>query len=191
MVGRTHRRILVIAVAIIAIAVVALIYISPHKSGNASSQRSSSPSTPLASSLASPSNLSCPATELKLTGVFEECATIDKGQSCSSGSPNPLWVVLLHGTKHDFLLYVEVNGVYHGPGTYALAPWLHDSLGVSDRVAKVAVREYVSGRLWESSAGSLTIDNLGDSGWVYAGLGASVNSPVQVELNLAGWWACG
>jgi len=177
----------VVAVAIIAIAIAVLVYVIPPKSNVANAPRT----TPSPSATASAASLACPPTELKLTGAFEECAAIDKGQSCPVGSPNPLWIVLLHGTKHDFLLYVEVNGVYHGPGTYALGPWPHDTLGVSDGVAKVAIREYFSGQLWESSAGSLTIDNLRDSGWVYAGLGASVNSPVQVELNIAGWWACG
>lgn len=173
------------AVAIIAIALAVLVYVTPPKSTVASPPRT----TPSPSATASAATLACPPTELKLTGAFEECASIDKGQSCPTSFDQPK-IVLLHGTKHDFLLYVEVNGVYHGPDTYALAPWPHDTLGVSDGVAKVALREYASGRLWESSAGSLTVDNLGDSGWVYAGLGASVNSPVQVDLNIAGWWAC-
>ena len=97
---------------------------------------------------------------------------------------------MLHGTRDDFLLYIEVNGAYHGPGSYALAPWPHASLGVPDGVAKVAIREYVSGRLWESSAGSVTIDQSEEYGHVYAGLGASTYSPVDVELNIAGWWSC-
>lgn len=193
--SRLPRFILVVAVAIIAIAIAlaVLVYVIPPKSRVASAPRT----TPSPSAATSAATLTCPPTELKLTGVFEECASIDRGvqrtgpgQTCPLGSPNPLWIVPLHGTKHDFLLYVEVNGIYHGKGTYALGLWPHDTFGVSDGVAKVAIREYVSGRLWESSAGSLTIDNLGDSGWVYAGLGASVNSPVQVDLNIAGWWAC-
>ncbi len=127
---------------------------------------------------------------MRFTGVFDECAAIDKGQACPSGSFDRARVVLLHGTTHDFLLYIEVNGAYHGPGTYALAHWPHDSLGVPDGVAKVAIREYATGRLWESSAGSVTIDTSEEYGWVYAGLGASTYSPVDVELNIAGWWSC-
>lgn len=186
MLSRTSRGMLVIGVAIIAIALAAVLYVNPLKSAVPTAPQT----TPSPSATASAVTLACPSTELKLTGAFQECASIDKGQSCPT-SFDQAKVVLLHGTKEDFLLYIEVNGAYHGPGTYPLVPWPHETLGVDDGIAKVAIREYISGRLWRSSAGSLTIDNLGDSGWVYAGLGASANSPVQVELNIAGWWACG
>jgi hypothetical protein len=179
------RRILVIAAAVVVIALAALVYLLPHQSNVASAPRS----TPSSKATASAAPLSCQPTELKLDGAFQECAAIDKAQSCPASFDQPK-VVLLHGAKHDFLIYIELNGAYHGPGTYALVPWPHESLGVSDGVAKVAIREYVTGRLYESSAGSITIDNLQNSGYVYAGLGASPNSPVQVELNIAGWWSC-
>ena len=146
--------------------------------------------TPSVASTATPWNGSCASTEMKFTGIFNECATVDKGMSCPSGSFKQARVFRMHGTKDDFIVYIEVNGNFHGPGTYVLEPWPSDSLGVPDGVAKVAVREYASGRLWESSAGSLTIDNLQNGGYVYAGLGASPNSPVQVDLNIAGWWSC-
>jgi hypothetical protein len=186
MFSRTSRALLVIAVAIIAVAIASLIYLSPHKSKASAARPSVSPSR-LNSATPSPSDLTCAPTELKLTGVFEECAAVDRGQLCLPSQPNPLWVVLLHGTKHDFLLYVEVDGVYHGPGNYLLAP-------LADGTARVRIREYVSGRLLESSAGSVAIIDLGNGGgwggWIYAGLGQTTNSPVQTELNLAGWWAC-
>jgi hypothetical protein len=54
----------------------------------------------------------------------------------------------------------------------------------------VAVREWNTGELFESTAGSLTIDKSEESGWVYAGLGASPYSPVDVQLNVSGWWSC-
>lgn len=38
--------------------------------------------------------------------------------------------------------------------------------------------------------GSLTIDTSEESGWVYAGLGASTYSNVDVKLDIAGWWSC-
>jgi hypothetical protein len=186
-VSRLPRFILVVAVAIIAIALAVLVYAIAPKSRVASAPRTTTPSPSAAASAAS---LACPPTELKLTGVFEECAAIDKGQSCPAGSPNPLWIVLLHGTKHDFLLYIEVNGAYHGPGTYPLTPWPQARFGVPDGVAKVAIREYITGKLLESAAGSLTIDKSEEDGWLFAGLGASANSPVDVELNIAGWWSC-
>jgi hypothetical protein len=184
--SRTSRGLLVTAVAIIAVAIVSLIYLSPHKS-NASAARPSVSPTRLNSATPSPSDLTCPPTELKITGVFEECASVGKGQFCSASPSSPLWVVLMHGTKHDFLLYIEGDSAYHGPGNYLLAPQ-------PDRGVTVAIREYISGRLWNSSAGSVAIIDLGNGGgwggWIYAGLGQTTNSPVQTELNLAGWWAC-
>jgi hypothetical protein len=180
------HRILVMVAALVAIGAASIIYlVSREPVSPAASRPSPSPSV-----VAFPAILSCPPTELKLTGVFDECASIDKGQSCPSGSFDRARVVLLHGTKDDFLLYVEVNGAYNGPGTYALAPWPHASLGVPDGVAKVALREYTTGALWESSAGSVMIGPSEESGWVYAGLGASPSSPVDVSLNIAGWWSC-
>jgi len=183
--SRASRGILVIAVAFVAIAVASLIYLNPHKS-SASATRPGPSTTPLTLAVASPTDLACPPTELKITGVFEECASADQGQTCSASPASPLWVVLMHGTKHDFLLYIEGNSGYRGPGNYLLAP-------KPDGV-KVEIREYVSGRLWESSAGSIDIIDLGNGGgwggWIYAGLGPTPNSPVQTALNLAGWWTC-
>lgn len=185
-VSRMPRLILVAAVAVVAITLVSLIYLVPRKNSTARTPPLHSSPTPGAT----PVSLSCPPTELKLTGVFEECAAIDKGQSCPAGSFDHLRIVLLHGSKHDFLLYIEVNGAYHGPGTYPLTPWPRARLGVPDGVAKVAIREYVTGKLLESTAGSLTIDKSEEDGWLFAGLGASANSPVDVELSISGWWSC-
>src|SRR5665213_2806621 len=85
--GRLPRLILLIAMAIIAITIAALVYVIPHTSNIASAPRS----TPSPSATASAATLSCPPTELKLTGVFEECASAIEGQSCPVGSPSPLW----------------------------------------------------------------------------------------------------
>src|SRR5450759_4181075 len=79
MLSRTSRGLLVIAVAIIAVAIGSLIYMTPHKS-NAARPRVSSAS--LTSPTAAASDLTCPPTELKITGVFEECAAVDRGQLC-------------------------------------------------------------------------------------------------------------
>lgn len=57
---------------------------------------------------------------MKFTGIFNECATVDKGTSCPSGSFNQARVFRMHGTKDEFIVYIEVNGNYHGPGTYVL-----------------------------------------------------------------------
>src|SRR5258708_31791800 len=76
---------------------------------------------------ATPWTGSCASTEMKFTGIFNECATVDKGMSCPSGSFNQARAFRMHGTKDDFIVYIEVNGNYHGPGTYLLEPWPHDS----------------------------------------------------------------
>ncbi len=197
-----------IATSAVVVAVVGLVYL--HGGPTLLNRKSAPTLSPSPQSLSTAWNGVCPPTELKLTGVFEECAAIDKGQSCPAGSFDQARVILLHGTVHDFLLYIEVNGAYHGPGIYAFAPWPHSGLGVPDGVAKVAVRAYITGSvptptpsspaigvseeqgrgLWESTAGSVTINKDEESGWVYAGLGASSNSPVNVGLNIAGWWSC-
>lgn len=180
------HRILVIAGALFAIAAASVVFLAYRSTGNVN------PVTPHPSPTAAPirADVTCQPTELKLTGAFNECASINHGQSCPSGPFDQPRVILLIGTKDKFLLYVEVNGGYHGPGTYALAPWPHATLGVADGVAKVAIREYTTGALWESSAGSVTIESSEEFGYVYAGLGASSNSPVDVSLNIAGWWSC-
>ena len=98
----------------------------------------------------------------------------------------------LHGSRDDYLLYIELLGVFRGPGTtYPLLPWPHDTLGVQDGMAKVAIRAYSSGRLWESSAGSVSIDSDGlNQGSVFAGLGGGPSAPYVVTLTIAGPWRC-
>ena len=168
------RRIVLIALAVVAVTLASSVYLIPRQLNRVIAPAPShSPGSQLA-----PWNGPCAPAQLSLTGFFSECASVDKGLSCPTGSFDHARVEQLHGTKHDFLLYVEVIGAYHGSGTYALAPWPHPTLGVPDGVAKVAIREYATGRLWESTAGSVTIDNLEDGGYVYAGLGASTHSPL-------------
>ncbi len=180
---------MVITAVVVVIGVAGLVYLRGGIASRNTGAVAGAP-TPSVKSTATPWTGSCASTEMKFTGIFNECATVDKGMNCPSGSFNQARVFRMHGTKDDFIVYIEVNGNYNGAGTYLLEPWPHDSLGVPDGVAKVAVREYLTGRLWESSAGSLTIDNLENGGFVYAGLGPSANSPVVVELNIAGWWSC-
>ncbi len=180
------HRILVITGAIVAIAAASVVFMVYRGTNNPIALRpTSSPSA-----AAVRNDLTWRPTELKLTGAFNECASINHGQSCPTGSFDLPRVILLIGTKDKFLLYVEVNGGYHGPGTYPLVPWPSSTLGVPDSVAKVAIREYTTGALWESSAGSVTIESSEEFGYVYAGLGASTSSPVDVSLNIAGWWSC-
>lgn len=187
--ANNHRRLSgvpVIALAILAVGLASIAYLVPPRTTKAALGHP----LPSLSPKAVADTSSCPSTELQLTGVLNECVTIGRGSSCPAGSFDHARVIQLHGTKHDFIIYIEVNGRYRGPGVYPLEPWPTGTLGVADDIAKVALREARTGQLWESSAGSLVIDRSEEWGWVYAGLGASKNSPVQVELNIAGWWSC-
>ena len=107
------------------------------------------------------------------TGVNQDRGAIRETAGSTIGQGDPFSVVQLTRS-----------------GTYSLAPWPNATLGVPDGVAEIAVRELSTGKLRESTAGLLTINNAEESGWVYAGLGTSSYSPVVVELNIAGWWSC-
>lgn len=139
--------------------------------------------------------LNCRPNDFEVTGAYVECATIAQVDYCAP-SFDQAKVIRLHGAKNDFLLYIEINGAYHGPGLYQLRPWPHPSLGQNDRMAKVALREYTSGRFFESSAGWLTVDRSGGAGSVSTGLvenpqfNQAVGQPVKLDLNLAGVWSC-
>jgi hypothetical protein len=189
--GRRERALAVIAASAIGILAAGLIYLQIGSTlAGRISGTTAAVNMPLPKPSPSPWNGPCPPTELKLAGIFQECASVDFGMNCPTGSFDKARVLRMHGTKHDFILYVEVNGAYDGPRTYALVPWPSETLGVPDGVAKVAIREWTTGRFWESTAGSLTINESEESGWVYAGLGASAYSPMDVQLNIAGWWSC-
>jgi hypothetical protein len=129
------RRVFLVALAVVAVTLASSVYLIPRQLNRVIAPAPS----PSSGSQPSPWNGPCAPTQLSLTGFFRECASVDL--SCPTGSFDHARVARLHGTKHDFLLYVEVNGAYHG-------------------------------------------------GYVYAGLGASTYSPIDVELNIAGWWSC-
>ena len=132
--------------------------------------------------------IGCLEPAIVLTGAISGCAGVVEGLSCPSGPFEAARVVHLRSSSADFILYLEVDGGYHGPGTYDLAPWPHDSLGTGDDVAKVAIREWISGRLWESVGGSMTIDNSERDGTVDADL--RVDSRSDALLHIHGPWTC-
>ena len=124
--GSRLGRILVIVLAGIAVLIASIAYLRPHILPKAAVQVR--PST--TASITAPSTaILCSSTELKLTGVFNECATVSRAISCPAGSFDGARVVQFHGARHDFILYIEVKGGYRGPGVYALQPWPHDTLG--------------------------------------------------------------
>ena len=139
----------------------------------------------------------CRPSQLQLLGAFIDCAgTVQSIQSTTSGCRLSGHVldayITLHGDKRDYLLYVEVDGSYVGPGDYSLPPWPH-SLGSNDGTAKVAIRDYQTGALWESNVGVLTVSRAdGSSGLVAAFLtpvGGQTTPPAQA-IKLSGKWSC-
>ena len=145
----------------------------------------------------------CRPTELHLTGAFNGCA-FDSGPQtgfgvhppplCVTPTPGPDFRVFMHlrDANRDYLLYVQVIGRYHGPGVYQLAAWPKPTLGANDHVAKVAVREFTTGRLWDSAAGVIRVDRGGGSGSVRATLeptGLAADGSAR-ELTIDGPWRC-
>jgi hypothetical protein len=153
---------------------------------------------PIASAAASPSPTVpvCTEPHIKLTGAFDDpCVTADAtSQACSPADGTSLdMLITLKGSSHRYLLYIAIDGIYHGPGTYKLAPWLQPSLGVRDDTTKVAFREYATGAFWQSVSGTLTvIGNDGRLGTMNATLTfvGGEPTPPTVLLNAAGSWSC-
>jgi hypothetical protein len=123
----------------------------------------------------------CAPNQLRLLGAFNECAaTVPSTSTCAAAATNFAAVVRLHASDRDFLLYLGVSA-YSGPGTY-----------YAGRGATVAIREYPTGALWQSTNLTLTVDGDGRSGLVAAGFffQAGVPNPLP-QLKLSGAWSCG
>jgi hypothetical protein len=169
-----------------------------------------------------PTPVDCASNQLVLAGAFNECAEAvpdarmaapDATIACSV-SGHTLDVVLhLAGTNPDaFLLYLEVNGTYAGPGPYDLPPWPH-VMGTKDDVPKVAIQQdgtsafwqltnggpiqnYGTDDYWDSVAGILNVSgNDGRSGTVSAILeqsASAVNTSTVPgsTLSVNGPWSC-
>jgi hypothetical protein len=156
------------------------------------------PPPPIArgSSSPSPTVPACTEPHIKLTGAFDDpCVTTGAtSQACSPAYGTSLdMVITLRGRSHRYLLYVAIDGMYHGPGTYELVPWFQSSLGVRDGTTKVAFREYATGAFWQSVSGTLTvIGNDGRFGTMNANLTfvGGEPTPPTVLLNAAGSWNC-
>jgi hypothetical protein len=159
-----------------------------------------------------PTPLDCPSNELALVGAFNECAnTVADATSTCSVSGHVLEMVLrLAGAGPDaFLLYIEVNGGFAGPGTssYALPPWPRP-LGTQADVPKVAASRTVRAPTGSWSAAFPSSDTTrarcgsrspafagsnGRSGTVSAilELSAANNTTVRGStLSLNGPWSC-
>ena len=131
-------------------------------------------------------SVACLSPAIVLTGAINGCAGVLEGMSCPKGPYDATRVVHLRGSGNDYILYVEVDGGYHGPGTYPLTPWKTDGLNAGDGVAKVAVRQW-NGVLWESFSGSLGIDSTEEGGDVEASLRLPGSASI---LHIHGPWTC-
>ena len=157
-----------------------------------------------------PTPLECASNELALVGALNECAKSGAALSCSVSGHVLDAVLQPAATNGDaFLLYIEVEGDYAGPGPYELPGWQF-GLGIND-VPKVAVqqdgagavlqlvngvptRQYLTASFWQSVAGILTVTGAdGRSGTLSAilELSAGNNSTVRGStLSVDGSWRC-
>lgn len=144
--------------------------------------------TPAPSVTVAKTGVGCVSPAIALTGAITGCAGVLEAMNCPRGSLDATRVVHLRGSGNDYILYVEIDGGYQGPGTYKLTPWKKDTLNAGDGAAKVAIREW-AGRLWESFSGSVTIDTSEEGGQVEADLllPDKTSSPI---LHIEGPWTC-
>ncbi len=127
--------------------------------------------------------LDCLSSEIKLVGAFNDCASIDSASSNCQVSPpvfNTLFKLL--GRSQDFLLYLMVPGGYSGAGEYRL----------DTGAAEVDAREFPTGALWLSVAGTLTVTGSdGRSGTVSATLETALGNDVPTNsVTVNGPWSC-
>jgi hypothetical protein len=144
---------------------------------------------------------SCRPGEIRLSGVFTGCA-FDSGPEtgfgvhppplCVTPAPGPNYSIFMHlrDATRDYLLYVQVVGRYHGPGTYQLGTRPRKTVHSLDQDASVAVREFTTGALWLSTAGVIRVDQGGGSGTVKANLQPSAPTSGGRGLRIEGPWRC-
>jgi hypothetical protein len=153
-----------------------------------------SPKAPAVVAPSPPPAPSCSIRQLELSLFFTGCAdSVGKDTDlCGASKPGVFeGLAYLRDKRHAYLLYVEVDGGYHGPDTYPLAPWPSPGLGAGDGVAKVALREASSGALWKSAGGWLRVDPGEKSGAVRAGLVYDGAEASVLGLKTIGAWSCG
>ncbi len=184
-----------IQVAFLAIAAIFVLWLA---SGDPSARLKAALSRPKSATIVAPAAPlavpSCSAQQLALSLFFTGCADSlgHDTDLCDASKPGFFQgLAYLRDRSHAYLLYVEVDGGYHGPDTYALAPWPRSGLGAGDGVAKVALRETGSGALWRSTGGWLRVDPGARSGAVRAGLVYDGAEASVLGLKTIGAWSCG
>ncbi|HXA43665.1 MAG TPA: hypothetical protein VNV65_12225 [Candidatus Solibacter sp.] len=184
-----------IQVAVLAVAAVVVLWLASGDPGARLRGAFSPPKAAAAVSAPSPPPApSCSVQQLELSLSFTGCAdSLGKDTDlCDVSKPGVFkGLAYLRDSRHAYLLYVEVDGGYHGPDTYPLAPWPSAGLGAVDGVAKVALRESSSGALWKSAGGWLRVDPGQKSGAVRAGLVYDGAEASVLGLKTIGAWSCG
>jgi hypothetical protein len=141
----------------------------------------------------------CQPIQDELIGAFYGCASrvVEALVPCMAYPSNDRFSGLAHLEMNGrrFMVFLSVDGGYHGAATYPLVPWPNSPwLEAHDGVAKVLVQETGSRTYWQSTAGSLTIDSSGDSGSMFADLGffftRSARTPTSRKLKIDGPWRC-
>ena len=65
----------------------------------------------------------CPSHQLKVVGIYDECATAEaKSSTCGVYGHMLDQVLRFTGNHQAFTLELQIDGAYDGPGTYELAP---------------------------------------------------------------------
>ena len=184
------------AMLLLAVVVASVIGVSWLATGGISRLLTSPKPTakPFVESLPSLVSQGCSPTEFELSGAFNDCARVSRYESvrCQASSQVLGGQLLLTGRHNSFLLYIEIEGSYGGPGVYDLSPWAH-GLGEKD-VPKAAIREYTTGAFWQSVAGVLGVTGAdGHSGFINAELtyvGGAGPTPPRTQVSLLGDWKC-
>lgn len=184
-----------IQVAVLAIAAAFVLWLASGDPGERLRTAFSTPKAAAAVAAPRPQPApSCSVQQLELSLFFTGCAD-SLGQDiefCDASKPGAFeGLAYLRDRHHAYLLYVAVDGGYHGPATYPLAPWPHAGLSAGDGIAKVALREASSGALWKSAGGWLRVDPGQKSGAVRAGLVYDGAEASVLGLKTIGAWSCG
>src|SRR5258708_328606 len=175
-----------IQVAFLAIAAIFVLWL---RSGDPSARLKAALSRPKSATIVAPAAPlavpSCSAQQLALSLFFTGCADSlgHDTDLCDASKPGFFQgLAYLRDRSHAYLLYVEVDRGYHGPDTYALAPWPRSGLGAGDGVPKLALLEAGSWAPGRPTGGWLGADpgrgaGPGGAGRVYDGAEASGAGP--------------
>jgi hypothetical protein len=131
-----------------------------------------------------PIPLDCGPDQLQV-GTLANCVSMDRSsvRSCRLGAGMFEGLFTLDGAGQQYRLYITLLSGYHGAGDYVV----NGPAGVF-----IYVRDYATGALWQSVAGSLAVTG---GGQPYGTLDAYLDfvgsgEPQSMALTVAGTWRC-